>query len=62
MLPEPTARELDLRAAEARALAHRMRDPRAKRTMVNLALSYERLAKHAAMREAEQARRESRAA
>jgi hypothetical protein len=51
IMPEPTARELDLRAAEARAITHRMRDPRAKRTMANLALSYERLAKHAAMRE-----------
>ena len=62
MLPEPTARKLDLRAAEARAIAHRMRDPRAKRTMVNLALSYERLAKHAAMREEADARRKNRAA
>jgi hypothetical protein len=62
MLLGPTARHLEQRAEEARAIAEEMRDPRAKRTMVNLALSYERLAKHAAMREAEQARRESRAA
>jgi len=62
MLPEPSAHELDLRAAEARALADRMRDPKAKRTMVNLALSYERLAKHVAMREEADARRKNRAA
>jgi len=51
MLPEPTARELDSKAAETRALAARMRDPRSRRTMANLALSYERLAKHALIRE-----------
>jgi hypothetical protein len=34
-----------------------MRDPRTKRAMVNLALSYQRLAKHAAMREADAAAR-----
>lgn len=50
-MPAPTARELDQRAEEARAIAEQMRDPRTKRTMANLALSYERLAKHAAMRE-----------
>jgi hypothetical protein len=61
-MPPPTARELDLRAAEARAIAARMRDPRAKRTMANLALSYERLAKHAAMREKAEARNRDRAA
>jgi hypothetical protein len=51
LMPAPTARELDQRAEEARAIAEQMRDPRTKRTMANLALSYERLAKHAAMRE-----------
>ena len=61
MLSEPSARDLDLRAAEARAIADQMRDARAKRTMVNLALSYERLAKHAAMREEAEARYKNRA-
>src|SRR5215472_9441812 len=51
LMPTPTARQLEQRAEEARAVAEQMRDPRTKRTMANLALSYERLAKHAAMRE-----------
>jgi hypothetical protein len=32
-----------------------MHDPDTKRTMINLALSYERLAEHAALREASEA-------
>ena len=48
----PAARQLEQRAEEARVVAEQMRDPRTKRTMANLALSYERLAKHAAEREA----------
>ena len=48
----PTARKLEQRAQEARAVAEQMRDPVAKRVMMNLAFSYERLAKHAAAREA----------
>ena len=51
-MPAPTDRQFEQRAEEARAVAEQMRDPRTKRTMANLALSYERLAKHAAMREA----------
>jgi len=51
-MPAPTARQLEQRAEEARSVAEQMRDPRTKRTMANLALSYERLAKHAAEREA----------
>ena len=51
-MPAPTARQLEQRAEEARVIAEQMRDPLTKRTMANLALSYERLAKHAAMREA----------
>src|SRR5262249_31248040 len=46
----PTARQLEQRVEEARAVAEQMRDPAAKHVMMNLALSYERLAKHAAMR------------
>jgi hypothetical protein len=56
MLPGPTARELEQRAEEARAIADHMHDPRAKRTMVNLALSYEHLAKHARLREESEAK------
>ena len=48
----PTARQLEQRAEEARAIAVQMRSPQTKQTMLNLALSYERLAKHAALREA----------
>jgi hypothetical protein len=51
----PTARQLEQRAEEARVVADEMRDPRTKCTMANLALSYERLAKHAAIREAREA-------
>ena len=51
----PTARKLVQRAEEARAVAEQVRDPVAKRVMMNLASSYERLAKHAAMREAREA-------
>jgi len=56
LMPAPTARQLEQRAEEARVVAEQMRDPRTKRTMANLALSYERLAKHAAMREASEAK------
>src|SRR5215510_3095120 len=56
LMPGPTARQLEQRAEEARVVAEQMRDPRTKRTMTNLALSYERLAKHAAMREAREAK------
>jgi len=55
LMPTPTARQLEQRAEEARAVAEQMRDPRTKRTMANLALSYERLAKHAAIWEAREA-------
>ena len=48
----PTARQLEQRAEEARTAAEQMRDPVAKRMMINLAVSYECLAKRAAMREA----------
>jgi hypothetical protein len=51
----PTARQLERRAEEARVVAEQMHDPGAKRTMINLALSYERLAEHAAMREGREA-------
>ena len=50
-MPAPNARQLEQRAEEARAIADQMGDPLTKRTMANLALSYERLAKHAAARE-----------
>jgi hypothetical protein len=62
MLPEPTARLLEQGAAEARVIANQMRDPRAKRAMVSLALSYARLAKHAAIREEAEAQYKDRAA
>ena len=51
-MAELTACALERRAEEARVIAEQMRDPRTRRTMINLALSYERLAKHASMREA----------
>jgi hypothetical protein len=56
LMSAPTARQLEQRAEEARVVAEQMRDPRSKLTMANLALSYKRLAKHAAMREANEAR------
>ena len=37
------------RAAEARAVAERMRDPFARATMLGIAAGYERLATHAAL-------------
>ena len=40
-----------------RKLAEQMRDPVAKRMMINLASSYERLTKRAAMREASETHR-----
>src|SRR5215813_11671970 len=51
----PTSRELEQRAEEARVVAEQMHNPGTKRTMINLALSYERLARHAALREASEA-------
>jgi hypothetical protein len=50
MLP-PTAHQLKERAEEARVIGELMRDPDARRIMMNLALSYERLAKQAQMRD-----------
>lgn len=50
-MPEPTARQLEQRAEEARAVAGQMRDPWTRSAMANLALTYERLAKFAADRE-----------
>ncbi len=37
------------RADEARAIADQMNDPTAKRAMLNIAVQYERLARHAAL-------------
>lgn len=51
----PTARQLDQRAEEARAVAAQMRNPDTKHMMARLALTYELLAKHAALREAREA-------
>jgi len=51
-MPGPRARQLEQRAEEARLVAEQMHDPSTRRTMINLALSYERLAKHASVREA----------
>jgi hypothetical protein len=48
-MPEPTPRELRRLATEARATAEEMRTPWAKRTMLNIALHYERLALHVAL-------------
>jgi len=63
MLPAGlTARHLEQRAEEARAVAAHMREPLAKRMMIHLALSYERLAKHAADREEAEKRNKDRAA
>jgi hypothetical protein len=47
-VPEPSARELVERAAEARATANRMHDPFVKRTLLAIAESYQRLADNAA--------------
>lgn len=50
MLP-PTARQLNLLATEMRSLAAQMRDRDAKQIMTRLALTYDRLATFAALRE-----------
>jgi hypothetical protein len=54
MITPPTAHQLEERAKEARVRAEQMREPDAKRIMMSLALSYERLAKHARVREESQ--------
>jgi len=51
VMPVPRARHFELRAVEARLAAEQMHDPGTRRAMMNLALRYQRLAKHAAMRE-----------
>jgi len=51
LVSEVTARQLEERAEEARAVAAQMRDPESKRIMARLALTYERLAKFATLRE-----------
>jgi hypothetical protein len=48
----PTARQLSLLGEEVRALAAQMRDPDAKQIMTRLALTYDRLATFAVLREA----------
>jgi hypothetical protein len=48
----PTARQLNLLAEEVRAIAAQMRNPETKRMMAGLALTYDRLAEFAALREA----------
>jgi len=53
LMPARTARQLKQRAEEARAIAAQMRDPEAKRIMTTLALTYERLATFAALRESD---------
>jgi len=50
----PTARQLEQRAEELRVVAGQMHTPLARLTLTNLALSYERLAQHAARREADE--------
>jgi hypothetical protein len=49
----PTARQLRMLAVEVLAIADQMNDPHFKRIMIAIAASYERLAEHAAKREAE---------
>lgn len=49
----PTSTQWIARAAEARSLAERMRDPEARSTMLEIAACYERLARHAAVAEAD---------
>jgi hypothetical protein len=51
MLLGPTARQLEQTAQEARVMGERMRDPDAKEAMMNMARSYEYLARRAAKRE-----------
>ena len=51
-MPGPRTRHFELRAVEARLVAEQMHDPGTRRAMMNLALRCERVAKHAAMREA----------
>jgi len=46
-----TARQLNQLAEEVRAVVAQMRDPEAKRIMARLALTYDRLAEFAALRE-----------
>jgi hypothetical protein len=48
----PTARQLEQLAEELRVVAGQMRTPFARQELANLALSYARLAHHAALREA----------
>lgn len=48
----PNALQLNLLAKEVRSLAAQMRDPDAKQMMTRLALTYDRLAESAALREA----------
>src|SRR5215510_5391345 len=52
LMLDPSGRQLEQRADEARAVAAQMRDPEAKRIMITLAVTYERLAKFAALGEA----------
>jgi len=48
----PTARHLNQLAEEVRTVAAQMRDPKSKQMMTRLALTYDRLAEFAAIREA----------
>ena len=48
----PTACQLNQLAEDVRALAAQMRDPKAKQMMARLALTYDRRAEFAALREA----------
>lgn len=52
LMLNPSGRQLEQRAEEARTVAAQMRDPEAKRIMITLAVAYERLAKFSALREA----------
>jgi hypothetical protein len=50
-MQQPRAKNLRQHADEARAMADRMQDTRTRRTMWNLACSYDLLARHAEVRE-----------
>ena len=52
VMPGPKTCHFELRAVEARLVVEQMHDPGTRRAMMSLALRYQQLAKHAAMREA----------
>jgi len=58
LMLNPTARQLCKLAEDVRAAAAQMRDPKAKQMMTRLALTYDRLAEFAELRDANDAARD----